>query len=243
MGSTWFLNKWAPITRTQSSTTVRTRRRDCIELVTIYALVLLILWTPQPWQWPLWAIAILTACAVIALSYQGRRSMGICTENLLRALWAVPLSLALAAAAILLAARMHTLHVPQDTHFLVRHFGIYVVWAALQQLMLQCFVLARSVRLLPNATAAAALAAAMFATAHLPNPVLTVVTLVCGLASCLFFLHYRNLWPLAIAHAVLGIAIAITVPNSIDHNMCVGIGYLDYVNPTALSQTVMSTKP
>ena len=45
-----------------------------------------------------------------------------------------------------------------------------------------------------------------------PIPVLTVITLFFGLASCLFYLHYRNLVPLAIAHAILGISIGITIP-------------------------------
>jgi membrane protease YdiL (CAAX protease family) len=79
--------------------------------------------------------------------------------------------------------------------------------------------------------------------AHLPNPVLTVITLVCGLASCLFFLRYRNLWPLAVAHAILGIAIAITIPSSIDHNMRVGISYLTWVEQPILSEAVPLPKP
>lgn len=226
-----------------SSCSARSRRRDCIELVGIYGLLLILIWTPLPWQGPLWAIAIVTAFAVLAFSWEDCTSMGLRTDNLLRALWAVPFSLAIAAGAILVATRMHTLHIPGDTHFLVRHFGLYALWAALQQLMLQCFFLARSLRLLPNATAAAGLSAGLFALAHVPNPVLTVITLVCGLASCFFFLHYRNLLPLFAAHAILGIAIAITVPNSVNHNMRVGLGYLTYTGRPGLTQAAISPKP
>jgi membrane protease YdiL (CAAX protease family) len=92
-----------------------------------------------------------------------------------------------------------------------------------------------------DATAAAAVTAGLFAVAHLPNPVLTLITLVFGLASCFFFLHYRNLVPLAIAHAILGIAIAVTIPNAINHNMRVGIGYLTYVEKPIASHVL--TKP
>jgi membrane protease YdiL (CAAX protease family) len=99
------------------------------------------------------------------------------------------------------------------------------------------------VRLIPNTTAAAGLSASLFAVAHLPNPVLTVITLICGLASCLFFLRYRNLWPLAMAHAILGIAIAITVPGNIDHNMRVGISYLTWVDRPIISESVPFPRP
>jgi membrane protease YdiL (CAAX protease family) len=84
------------------------------------------------------------------------------------------------------------------------------------------------VRLLPSARSAALAAAVLFALAHLPNPILTSVTLFWGFAACLLFLRYRNLYPLALAHAILGIAIAITVPGPVDHNMRVGLGYLTY---------------
>lgn len=201
------------------------------------------MWTPRPWDIAMWAFASLVTAAVVGMSYDGLRSMGICTYNLMRSLWAVPVSLAVGAAAVFCAMQLHTLHLPGSTAVTMRHFGLYAFWAMLQQLMLQYFFLARAVRLLSSTTAAAVLTAALFAIAHLPNPVLTVVTFVAGLAACFFFLHYRNLWPLAVAHAILGISIAVSVPNSLDHNMRVGIGYITYVDHTVLGQTASSAKP
>lgn len=191
----------------------------------------------------MWTIAAVTAAAVITLSFEGRKSLGICTENLVQSLWAVAVSLVVAVAAILLASRMHTLHFPGGLHTTLGRFGLYVVWATVQELMLQCFFLTRSMRLFGNASAAVALTALMFAMAHLPNPVLTVITLLLGFAASFFFLHYKNLLPLAVAHAILGIAIAVTVPNSLDHNMRVGIGYFHYVDHAVLSQASISAKP
>jgi membrane protease YdiL (CAAX protease family) len=72
----------------------------------------------------------------------------------------------------------------------------------------------------------------LFAVAHLPSPILTLITLVCGLAACLFFLRYRSLFPLVIAHAILGISIAVSVPGPLDHNMRVGLAYLTYAEKT-----------
>ncbi len=76
--------------------------------------------------------------------------------------------------------------------------------------------------------AAVLVTAGLFALAHLPNPLLTVMTLVWGVAACLAFLRYRNLFTLGMAHAILGVCVAITVPATVQHNMRVGLGYLRY---------------
>lgn len=222
--------KWADPSIECFYTTKASRRRDLFELVGIYGLILVVIWTPRPWQWPMWCLAGLSILAVFAYSFEGLRSMGLCTVNLMKSLWAVPVAMTLAIFAVLVAGSLHTLHTPGTLWLTVQHYGGYAIWAGLQQLILQTFFLTRSVRLLRSATAATAITAGLFAVAHLPNPILTVITLFCGLASCWFFLHYKNLWPLAIAHAILGIAIGVTIPASVDHNMRVGIGYLTWVD-------------
>jgi membrane protease YdiL (CAAX protease family) len=224
-----------------SSTRARAWRRDLFELGGIYALILIVIWTPHPWQAVLWVIAALTIFYFARLSFEGFRPMGLCTANLVRSLWAVAFAMVLSVAAVLLAVRMHTLHVPETPLLFVRHYGPYVMWAAIQQIILQWFFLARSLRLLSDASSAAALTAGLFAVAHLPNPILTLITLFFGLASCYFYLYYRNLVPLALAHAILGISIGITIPGSIDHNMRVGISYLTYVDKTVLTKTALTT--
>jgi hypothetical protein len=222
----------------------RTRRRDLVELSGIYALILVVIWTPRPWQAVLWVIAAAIMIYIAWLSFEGLRPMGLCTANLVRSLWAVAFALAVSMAAVIVASRWHTLHMPETPWLFLRKYGLYVLWAAVQQIVLQWFFLSRARRLLPDATSAAALTAGLFAIAHLPNPVLTLITLVFGLASCFFFLHYRNLVPLAIAHAILGISIGITIPGAIDHNMRVGIGYLTYIeNPIAKTALPKPQRP
>jgi hypothetical protein len=221
----------------------RSRQRDLLELSGIYALILVVIWTPRPWQFLLLAIAAAATFYIGYLSFEGLRPMGLCTANLVRSLWAVGFAMAVTLAAIAFADRIHTLHMPATPWLFLRHFGLYAVWAVIQQIVLQWFFLSRSLRLLPDPTAAAALTAGLFAIAHLPNPILTIITLVFGFASCYFFLHYRNLVPLALAHAMLGICIGVTIPASVDHNMRVGIGYLTYVEKSALSDAGLSAKP
>jgi hypothetical protein len=42
------------------------------------------------------------------------------------------------------------------------------------------------------------------------------------------FRCYRSLYPIALVHAMLGLTIALVVPDSLLHHMRVGIGYLQY---------------
>ena len=86
----------------------------------------------------------------------------------------------------------------------------------------------RLLRILPGKRYAAVVAATIFAVAHLPNPILTAATLVWGLIACLVFLRYRNLYTLAITHAILGVCLAISIPGPVIRNMRVGLGYLTY---------------
>ena len=203
-----------------------TRRRALLELTLAYTLILAVIWTPNPWQRIFYIAAVIALAAILILSFQGPRALGLQLTNLLRSSWIVIVALALAAALILIAAHEHTLH--NTSHFISRYWG-YALWAFVQQILLQDLFLRRLLILIPSKPHIAALAAALlFAAAHLPNPILTPITLLWGFISCLLFLHYRNIIPLAITHAALGITLAITIPPPIIHNMRVGLGYLRF---------------
>jgi hypothetical protein len=147
---------------------------------------------------------------------------------MLRSLWVVVVALAVAGVAVLVASRMNTLHRPADAGLFVKSFWGYTLWSFVQQFLLQDFVLLRLLRLLPSRGAAIAAATGLFVLGHVPSPVLMVLTLVWGAMACWLFLRYRNVWTLGMAHAVLGVCVAIVVPGRIDHNMRVGLGYLRY---------------
>ena len=216
-------------TGTEELASTRSKRRIVVELGITYALILLVIWTPRPLQKLLWWVAAAAIVVVAGLSFKGFKAMGLRTANFFSSLWVAGAALLLAAAAVLVAIELHTLHLPDGGVLcFVKTYWAYALWACFQQLLLQGFFLPRFLGLLPNGTKAAALAAGLFALAHLPNPILTPVTLLWGFVACLLFLRYRNLYPLAMAHAIFGIAIAITIPGPVDHNMRVGLGYLRY---------------
>jgi hypothetical protein len=188
---------------------------------------------PGPWQPLLWGVALFSMLAITYLKFEGLEPMGLGKVNLRQSIWIAGAALAIASISVLLAVRLHTLQLPVDRVWFVRHYGAYVVWALVQQVGLQCFFFSRLLRLLPDEISAAAMAAVLFAGAHLPSPILMLATLVLGFVACMLFLRYRDVYSLAIAHAILGIAIGITIPGAVDHNMRVGLRYLTYMHPPA----------
>ncbi len=206
-------------------------QRDLRELGVGYGLILVVIWTPRPLQTVFYYVAIAALAAIFWRSFESWSAMGLRTVNFLRSLWVVGVALTLAAAAVLVAIRLHTLHVPDGPGLFLKKYWGYIVWSFVQQILLLDFFLLRLLRLMPRKISAVVATAGVFALAHLPNPILTPLTLLWGLGACLVFLRYRNLYPLAMAHAILGICIAMTVPGSVSHNMRVGLGYLQYRLP------------
>lgn len=213
------------------SSAVRTRRRDLIELSIGYGLILLILWMPRPWQRLLYFAPVVWILLVTVLSFDGWKTMGLRISGFLRSLWVAGAALLTASIAVIIARRLQTLHEPPSPALFLKAFWGYAIWSLVQQFLLQDFVLLRLLRLLPSQWSAIIAAVSLFALAHLPNPVLTIATMLWGFAACLLFLRYRNLYILGITHAIFGICIAVTVPGPISHNMRVGLGYLHYHPP------------
>ncbi len=226
------------LTPTFKFAAISAKRRDLFELVVAYGLCLMVLWSPRSWHLMLWGITAAAASAFLLASADYRAPMTASSTKRHESLWAVLFAIAASLAAVVLAWKLHTLHLPATAWLFVQHYGAYAVWAIVQEIILQCFVLSRLLRLLPDQRLAALTAAALFAGAHLPSPILTTVTLACGLAACLTYLRYRNLYTLAVAHALLGIVIGITVPPELDHNMRVGIAYLTYHHETSLTSVL-----
>jgi membrane protease YdiL (CAAX protease family) len=203
------------------------------ELFIGYCLILAVIWTPRPLQHWLYYIALGWFIVSIALSFEGWKAMGCSLAGFWRSSWIVGLAVIMAAIATFFASSFHTLHHPASPAEWLKAFGGYTVWAITQQLLLQGYFLARLLRIVPNPNFAAIITASVFALAHLPNPILTPLTLIWGLTACFVFIRSRNVYPLAIAHAIFGVCVAVTIPASLLHNMRVGLGYIDY-SPTPL---------
>jgi hypothetical protein len=201
------------------------RSRALVDLALGYGLILAAIWTPNPWRDLLCFGTLGWVVLSTWNSFAGWRAAGISRSGFVRSVWLVGLAGAMASAAVLLASREHTLHAPHGALLFVESFWGYALWSFLQQFILQGLFLARLLQLLPDRRLAVLSAASLFALAHLPNPLLTAMTLVWGVVSCMIFLRYRNLYTVGIVHAVLGVCVAVTVPRAMQHDMRVGLGY------------------
>jgi Type II CAAX prenyl endopeptidase Rce1-like len=203
------------------------KTRDAAELAISYLLILLAEWFPNSaLQRFLFWFTLAWVIVTTILARPNARTLGLRPSNA-RSVWIVPAIVLLGALSVWMASQLHTLHGLSVGTLMGRVRG-YLAWSLLQQFMLQEYFLLRLLRLMPGKAIAVSTAAILFASARIPNPVLMLATLLWGVAAYILFLRYRDLYSLGLAHCLLGICIAVTVPAHIHHGMRVGLGYLQY---------------
>ncbi len=141
----------------------------------------------------------------------------------------IGLGLITAVAVVLVSAELGTLHGLTYKPRPLLHVGMYLMWAVVQQWIQQSFFFVRFERVIHSGVLASFTTAALFGLAHVPNPILTPLTFVGGWLLSELYRRYRSVVPLGIAHGLVGIAIALAVPDQINHHMRVGLGYLQYL--------------
>jgi hypothetical protein len=206
----------------------RSAQRDLLELAVGYGLILATIWTANPTQRILYWLAFAWIVATTWARREGWTALGLGRKGLIQSLWIVGVALLLSAIAVFIAEKTHRLHRLHGPTPAPLHGWGYIVWSLMQQFLLQSYFLLRLLRLLPGKAAPIIVAAGIFSLAHLPNPILTPITFVWGVIACLLFLRYRNIYALGVAHGIMGLCVAVTVPNSLHHHMRVGLGYVRY---------------
>jgi membrane protease YdiL (CAAX protease family) len=205
------------------------RTRDLAEAALAFIMIESALWTTGPVQ----RLLTLAAAAVIfALARESRwtaREMGFRELRGRSSALLIAIGLMLAALIVSLGLSLGTLHGEFGTKNVFR-FGGYSVWSMVQEFIVLGFFFTRFESVY-GARKAVWFSAGLFAIAHLPNPVLTVVTLFGGLIVCEIYRRTRNFLPLGIVHWLIGVAIAVSAPETVLHRMRVGIGYLLYRAP------------
>jgi hypothetical protein len=104
----------------------------------------------------------------------------------------------------------------------------YGSWCVFQQYLTQSYFHNRLMLIIRNRHLSSALIGIMFSAAHIPNPLLMIVTLIAGFLFAEIFARHRNIWPLALVQAVGGLLLAAVSPDALIHHMRVGPGYFFY---------------
>ncbi len=202
------------------------RARDLAELILGYGVIVGVIWTPEDLQRTFSPMVLVLTLLVVLSRRPSPDELGLGWRGLIPSLWILPAAIALAMLSMFVAAKIGALHPLYQADF--GHVAGYFLWTVYQQFLLQDYFMDRLLRLVSSESTAVALAGTLFAAAHLPNLVLTAATLVWGVVSCALFRRYRNLWALGLAQGLLGLCIAICVPDALHHHLRVGLGYLRY---------------
>lgn len=175
-------------------------------------------------------IALTVALAVVWTFSERRQwaDLGLDLASIRHGWWIAPVGAAVAALILLAAWRWHTLRPLAGGAVVCLNVVMSLIWAFAQQFLAQSFFFLHFEYLLRSGRRAVIATALLFSSAHIPNPVLVPVTLVGGLILSGMFWRNRTLYPLAVAHALVALALAISVPEAVLHDMRVGIGYIGY---------------
>jgi|SRR3989344_3849063 len=101
----------------------------------------------------------------------------------------------------------------------------YFFWAFFQQLCLCGYFVNRLNKMFNNPRRTTIVSGILFAIVHLPNPVLVPATLIGGLISAHLFQKTRNLYLLALLHAILAVMILYALPVTWHHHLRIGPGF------------------
>jgi hypothetical protein len=190
-------------------------------------LIVMALWMPSYSIVFMLAAALWIGLATLASSRK-ISELGLVPTGLRTSAWVAACGAVIAAAIISGGALMGTLHAFPWPPYPLLHSGVYAAWAFIQQFIALSFFFVRFERLLGSGTRAVFATALLFGAVHMPNWVLLACTAVMGLIFAELFRRYRKIYWLGLAHALLGIAVAVSVPNALHHQMRVGVAYLHY---------------
>jgi len=176
-----------------------------------------------------WYIAAIVVLVISVLSSRPRISeLGLGWQGLKGSFWAVPLAAIVCGIAILVSAEFGTLAILYGSKPVSWRAIFYAIWALEQQFILNAFFYKRFESLLGNTMIAVVVTALLFALVHIPNPVLVPATFLGGIFFVEVFRRWRNIYPIAIAHAMFGLTLAITIPDHWIRHMRVGLGFLKF---------------
>jgi membrane protease YdiL (CAAX protease family) len=192
--------------------------------LSILAVVLAYTWAIDPiapgWVTPI-PVALVLALAIGRAIRRGQ--WGVAPAAFLPALWRAAVLTGAGALAMYLAGlRLGTWHDRRDAW---TSLVLLIPWGFGQQFALHTVFL-REAQATVGKPAGIWLAAILFASLHLPNPFLSVMTFAGALAWCWIYDRHPNLLPLALSHAALTLAMLSAFDDTVTGHLRVGVAYL-----------------
>ena len=199
--------------------------RAWAETLWVFVLLESVLWTPRSLGHS--ALIGLLLVSPLWLTWKtgyNRQKLGLVWPERRITAWIVAAGLAIALT-FPLGARLLGQPLPADPNWpRLGNILPYFIWAIFQQFLLQSFIFLRMESAVGKRFAVFA-SSALFTIAHSPNVPLTILTLFGALFFTDLFRRYRSIYPLGIAHFLMGISIAYSFPTSLMHHMRVGLSF------------------
>jgi membrane protease YdiL (CAAX protease family) len=231
VGSKTFPQDSAPgavtVSKPSTAAAVRNRWADWLEVLFVFTLFEGVLWTPRSPGHSLMIALVVGSVFWLSFRRNSRAELGLGWSFSAVTAWILAIG-GLVALAIPAIAVLTGHVVPANAGWPTFHnLWPYVIWAFAQQFLLQSFFFLRLESRL-GARWAVVASTFLFTLAHLPNLVLTAMTFVGALFFTEAFRRHRSIYPLGMVHAMLGIAIAYSFPDSLMHHMRVGLSYWQF---------------
>ena len=190
----------------------------------IVAIVFAYMWVADPLvnvRGPWVALPVILILAICARHDMKSGDWGFSRRAFWPALgWSIALTVPLAGALWFIG---HAQGAPPSRPAPLLDFLYVIVWGGAQQFVLQTVILRESQQGLRRGTTI--LAAAIFASLHLPNPFLVMVTFIGGLAWCGIYARHPHIVPLALSHATATVIILMSFDRDITGGLRTGWRY------------------
>jgi membrane protease YdiL (CAAX protease family) len=209
---------------------LRVHWKKWIELVSVITAIELVLWNEGMARFVLYLVANVWVLYVALRQGRSARELGVGSSGFSASAWIMAAAAGTALAIVGMGVANGTLHILFGVKPIVLHVGAYALWALMQQFVAQSYFFLQIEALTGSSRKAVIGSGLIFGLLHIPNPVLLIVTTIGGLLFSALFCRYRNIYPLAFAHAAVALAIAVSLPNNVHRHMRVGIGYINFKN-------------
>ena len=202
------------------------RLLNAAEAGTLFTLLLLYIWYVEARARPSWIALLALLIASQVVRGETPQVLGLRWQGFVDAARRyLPGVVVVAAVGVLASARLHTIRPVEPVRVVAVLIG-YTWWALAQQYLLNGYFTNRLSAAFDDRHQylVAPMAGILFSAAHAPNVFLMEVTFVCGVLASLVYRQHRNLLFLALAHAIIGTTLWLTIPDAISHHLRVGPG-------------------